>query len=115
MRSSLPYDVIVTLPLTQQCKKQFDSLCLVEVIKQNRIRVYSPPLPSMTSYMNIFTFGKFCILQEFREYKNEVSSPSSSIVIGSERFYMAYGFRGFESHTSGSNLVKKVTRLFSSE
>ena len=39
--------------------------------------------------MNIFTFGKFCILQELRKYKNEVSSSSSSIVFGSERFYMA--------------------------
>ena len=40
--------------------------------------------------MNSFTFGKFCILQELRKYKNEFSSSSSSIVFGSERFYMAF-------------------------
>ena len=39
--------------------------------------------------MNFVTYEKFCILQDFRKYKNEVSSPSSSIVFGSERFYMA--------------------------
>ena len=39
--------------------------------------------------MNILTFGKFCILQEFRKYENKVSSSSSSIVVGSEIFYMA--------------------------
>ena len=43
----------------------------------------------MTSYFYIFTFVRFCILQGFRKYKNEVSSPSSSIVIESERFYIA--------------------------
>ena len=42
--SPLPYDVIATLPLSQQCKTQFDSLCLAEVTKWNRIRVYSPPI-----------------------------------------------------------------------
>ena len=63
--------------------------------------------------MNIVTYEKFCILQDFRKYKNEVSSPSSSIVFGSERFYMA---------SADSNPIlpvqiwcKKVTRLFSSE
>ena len=43
----------------------------------------------MTLYINIFTFVRFCILQGFLKYKNEISSPSSSIVIESERFYMA--------------------------
>ena len=43
----------------------------------------------MTSYMNVFAFRRFCTLQEFRKYKNEVSSPSNSIVIESERFYRA--------------------------
>ena len=63
--------------------------------------------------MNIVTYGKFCILQDFRKYKNEVSSPSSSIVFGSERFYMA---------SADSNPIlpvqiwcENVTSLFSSE
>jgi hypothetical protein len=50
--------------------------------------------------MNTVTYGKFCILQDFRKYKNE-------------RFYMA---------SADSNPIlpvqiwcKKVTRLFSSE
>ena len=67
----------------------------------------------MTSYINIFTFEIFCILQGFRKYKNEVSSPSSSIVIESDRFYMA---------SADSNPIlpvqiwcKKVTRVFSLE
>ena len=53
------------------------------------IRVYSLPFSSMTSQMNIFAFKRFCALQGFRKYKNEVSSPSNSIVIESERFYRA--------------------------
>ena len=53
------------------------------------IRVYTLPFLSMTSQMNIFAFKRFCTLQGFRKYKNEVSSPSNSIVIESERFYRA--------------------------
>ena len=65
----------------------------------------------MTSYLNICTFVKFCILQGFRKYKNEVSSLSSSIVIESERFYMASADSNL--HTSGSNLcVKKSLDFF---
>ena len=52
------------------------------------IRVYLP-FSSMTSYINIFAFRRFCTLQGFRKYKNKVSSPSNSIVIESERFYRA--------------------------
>ena len=43
----------------------------------------------MTSYINIFTLRRFCTLQGFQKYKNEVSSPSNSIVIESERFFRA--------------------------
>ena len=53
------------------------------------IRVYSLPFSSMTSYINIFAFKRFCTLQGFRKYKNIVSSSSNSIVIESERFYRA--------------------------
>ena len=53
------------------------------------IKVYSLPFPSMTSQMNIFAFKRFCTLQGFRKYKNEISSPSNFIVVESERFYMA--------------------------
>ena len=53
------------------------------------IRVYSLPFSSMTSQINIFAFKRFCTLQGFRKYKNEVSSPRNSIVIESERFYRA--------------------------
>ena len=77
------------------------------------IRVYSLPFSSMTSQMNIFAFKRFCTSQGFRKYKNEVSSPSNSIVIESERFYRA---------SADSNPLlpvqvwwKNVTRIFSSK
>ena len=53
------------------------------------IRVSSLPFSSMTSQINIFAFKRFCALQGFRKYKNEVFSPSSSIVIESERLCRA--------------------------
>ena len=53
------------------------------------IRVYSLPSSSMTSHMNTFAFRRFRTLQGFRKYKNEVSSPSNSIVIECEIFYRA--------------------------
>ena len=63
--------------------------------------------------MNIFAFKRFCTLQGFRKYKNEVSSPSNSIVIESERFYRA---------SADSNPLlpvqvwwKNVSRIFSSK
>ena len=67
----------------------------------------------MTSYMNMFTLKRFYASQGFRKYKNEDSSPSNSIVIESERFYMASA--DSNSNTSGSNLVKNVTTVFSSK
>ena len=74
-------------------------------VLEDIIRVYSLPFSSMTSQMNIFAFKRFCTLQGFRKYRNEVSSPSNSIVIGVRKILQ--GFRGFESPTSGSSLVKK--------
>ena len=52
-------------------------------------RVCSLPSSSMTSHINTFAFRRFRTLHGFRKYMNEVSSPSNSIVIESERFYRA--------------------------